>query len=196
MKNGQKDLHDPCYDSTTGKAQRCMPKFENVALNKLVKSSSTCGSPAFNYCTQHPELNSFTQNNSTSLKYCDRCDSSIPNSIRDTKYLTDTEESNLTCWMSSIINNPKQFNISLTISFGKKYELTYISLHFCHHLMPDSLIIMKSMDYGKTWIPLQYYSSDCKSIYNRVLKAKITQSNKSGKSSFNLGKIEYIKMMI
>jgi netrin 1 len=36
---------------------------------------------------------------------------------------------------------------------------------------------MKSMDFGKTWIPFQYYSSDCKAVYNRNLKAKITQAN-------------------
>ena len=176
----KKDIHhDPCYDSVTGKAQRCMPKFENVAFNKIVKASSTCGQPALNYCLQQPEIRSYLQTNSSyrTDKYCDRCDSSVPTSIRDAKYLTDTEESNLTCWLSSLINNPINFNISLTISFGKKYELTYISLHFCNHLMPDSLAIMKSMDFGKTWIPLQYFSSDCKRVYNRVLKAKITQSN-------------------
>ena len=177
----QKELqHDPCYDSVTGKAQRCMPKFENVAFNKIVKASSTCGQPAFNYCLHQPEQRNYMHQVNSSLRtgrYCDRCDALIPSSIKDARYLTDTEESNLTCWLSSIINNPNHFNISLTISFGKKYELTYISLHFCNHLIPDSLAIMKSMDYGKSWIPLQYYSSDCKKVYNRILRAKITQSN-------------------
>jgi netrin receptor unc-5 len=179
IKFSHKEIHDPCYDSVTGKSQRCMPKFENVAFNKIVKASSTCGQPVLDYCLQQPELRSYLQANASYRigKYCDRCDSNFPESIRDAKYLTDTEESNLTCWLSSIIYNPMNLNISLTISFGKKYELTYISLHFCNHLMPDSLAIMKSMDFGKTWIPLQYFSSDCKKVYNRVLKAKITQSN-------------------
>ncbi|GIY20428.1 netrin-1 [Caerostris extrusa] len=43
-------------------------------------------------------------------------------------------------------------NVSLTLSLGKKYELTYISLQFCNQ-KPDSLAIYKSMDYGKTWHP-------------------------------------------
>ena len=33
------------------------------------------------------------------------------------------------------------------------------------------------MDYGKTWIPFQFYSSECKKVFNRPLKAKITQAN-------------------
>lgn len=36
---------------------------------------------------------------------------------------------------------------------------------------------MKSTDYGKTWQPFQYYSSECKKVYNRPLRVKITTEN-------------------
>jgi netrin 1 len=36
---------------------------------------------------------------------------------------------------------------------------------------------MKSSDYGKTWQPFQFYSSECKKVYNRSLRAKVTTSN-------------------
>jgi netrin 1 len=176
--NSFETIDDPCYDRQTGIAQRCIPQFENVAYNKQVWSSSQCGSQSpMNYCIEPFNLNT-KQTTTRSVKHCDRCDSTIPESIRDTRYLTDLEESNSTCWVSAPVYEPtQQSNITLQISFGKKYELTYISLQFCTALKPDSLTVLKSMDYGKTWIPFQYYSSDCKKVFNRQLKVKISQAN-------------------
>jgi netrin 1 len=171
--------YDPCYDRLTGKAQRCIPNFENIAYGKKVIASSTCGSPSpMNYCIQSSTLNKISSSLSSSSKYCDKCDANIDSSIRDTRYLTDLEETNTTCWVSGPVYEPTDTsNLSLQISFNKKYELTYISMQFCTQLKPDSLSIMKSMDYGKTWVPFQYYSSDCKKVFNKQLKAKITQAN-------------------
>lgn len=45
-------------------------------------------------------------------------------------------------------------NVTLTLSLGKKYEITYVSLQFCNQ-RPDSMAIYKSMDFGKTWLPFQ-----------------------------------------
>lgn len=182
MANGDdEELADPCYDRSSGLAQRCIPQFENVAYTKPVSASSTCGSPAMNYCIQQLALANRQMlggSSSASQKYCDRCDAQMSSSVRDAKYLTDLEEANATCWVSAPIYDPTQTsNLTLQISFGKKYELTYISLQFCTNTKPDSMVIMKSMDYGKSWIPFQYYSSDCKKVYNRPLRAKITQAN-------------------
>ena len=193
-KSEQRGDEDPCYDKQTGVAQRCIPSFENLAYGKKVVASSTCGAETnMDYCVQSSNLNrnyrsfrspSASNNDATSSssnvngQYCDKCDMSQPETIRESKYLTDLEETNSTCWISAPVYDPTDTsNLTLHISFGKKYELTYISLQFCTSLKPDSLSIMKSMDYGKTWIPFQFYSSECKKVFNRPLKAKITQAN-------------------
>ncbi len=197
--NQRGDDEDPCYDKATGVAQRCIPSFENLAYGKKVIASSTCGAETnMDYCVQSSNLNrnyrsfrspgsasSSNNNNDASQsqnsnngQYCDKCDPSQPDTVRESKYLTDLEETNSTCWISAPVYDPTATsNLTLHISFGKKYELTYISLQFCTSLKPDSLSIMKSMDYGKTWIPFQFYSSECKKVFNRPLKAKITQAN-------------------
>jgi netrin receptor unc-5 len=90
--------------------------------------------------------------------------------------LTDLNNpNNLTCWISDAFQDPDE-NVTLTLSLGKKYELTYISLQFCSP-KPDSLAIYKSMDYGETWHPFQYYSSQCRKIYGRSNRAAITRAN-------------------
>jgi netrin 1 len=169
---------DPCYDRITGRPQRCIPNFENIAYGKRVLASSTCGLPPINYCVQSASMNKPLGGSASSNKNCDKCDASVESSIRDTRYLTDLEETNTTCWVSGPIYDPTETaNLTLHIPFNKKYELTYISLQFCSQLKPDSLSIMKSVDYGKTWVPFQYYSSECKKVFNRPLRAKVTQSN-------------------
>merc|ERR1719336_2494866 len=33
------------------------------------------------------------------------------------------------------------------------------------------------MDHGKTWQPFQYYSADCKAVFNKDLQVQITRAN-------------------
>jgi len=178
--NQNKFYDDPCYESQTGTPQRCIPEFENVAFNKEVIASSQCGqSSRMSYCIQPPTLNrQLIKTSNLKNKFCSECDSKYPEKFQDTRFLTDLEETNSTCWISAPVYKPKEkTNITLQISFGKKYELTYISMQFCTVLKPDSMSIMKSMDYGKTWIPFQFYSSDCEKVFDRPLRTNITQAN-------------------
>lgn len=123
---------DPCYDRLTGKPQRCIPNFENVAYGRRVQASSTCGSPPISYCVNNnPNGNNGYSKKSVSSGggggYCEKCDAKVNGSVRESKFLTDLEETNTTCWVSGPVYEPGQLvNVTLDISFGKKYELTYI----------------------------------------------------------------------
>ncbi|KAF7651770.1 hypothetical protein LDENG_00105840, partial [Lucifuga dentata] len=70
---------------------------------------------------------------------------------------------NLTCWKAHS-GGAKIGDWVLTLSLGRRFEVTYISLQFCHQGEPSdpiSISILKSMDYGRTWRPMQHYSNDC-----------------------------------
>ncbi|XP_072155296.1 netrin-3 [Bemisia tabaci] len=165
---------DPCYDEDTPK--RCIPDFVNAAFENPVDVTSTCGVAAPSKYCDAPGPNSEVD--------CHVCDDTVPKKRHPAKYLTDLNNpNNITCWRSepmvhqSDVNAPPD-NVTLTLSLGKKYELTYVSLQFCpRSIKPDSLAIYKSMDYGKTWQPFQFYSSQCKRVYGRVNRATITRSN-------------------
>ena len=84
---------------------------------------------------------------------CHLCDNRKTEHAHPAHFLTDLHNpNNVTCWQSDLMDGGQ--NVSLTISLKKKYELTYISLHFCH-TKPHSMAIYKSMDHGRTWQPLQ-----------------------------------------
>lgn len=97
---------------------------------------------------------------------CHVCDATDTRLAHPPSYLTDLNNpNNLTCFETSAMN-PSGENVTLTLSLGKKFELTYVSLSFCGQ-KPDSMGIYKSMDFGRTWQPFQFYSSNCKRMYGR-----------------------------
>ncbi|KAJ8941486.1 hypothetical protein NQ318_006172 [Aromia moschata] len=174
MFEGQQTPADPCYDED--RPRRCIPEFVNAAFGVPVKASSTCGlhSPA-HFC-EAPEPGANPQ--------CHLCDDRQARNRFPASHLTDLNNpNNVTCWRSeplppvTSINAPPD-NVTLTLSLGKKYELTYVSLQFCPLTpKPDSIAIFKSMDYGKTWQPFQFYSSQCRRVYGRPNRATITKTN-------------------
>ena len=165
---------DPCYDND--KACKCVPDFVNAAYGAPVLASSTCGlEKPQRYC----ELTATNQEMS-----CGLCDNSNPQKRFSAVALTDLNNSNnVTCWRSEPIapvTNPNAppDNVTLTLTLGKKYELTYVSLQFCPRApKPDSIAIYKSSDYGKTWQPFQFYSSQCRRVYGRPNRATINKHN-------------------
>ncbi|XP_061181994.1 netrin-1-like isoform X1 [Saccostrea echinata] len=159
---------DPCYDER-GESKMCIPDFVNAAFGQEVVASSTCGSPPSRYCQSTREKDRVIRN-------CFICDAKHPKRMHPPSYLTDLNNANdLTCWMSNTYLQYPQ-NVTLKLALNKKYELTYISLQFCSS-RPESMGIFKSMDYGKTWIPFQYYSSSCKKMFGKSPKGVVSRSN-------------------
>ncbi|KAH0949724.1 hypothetical protein HN011_001069, partial [Eciton burchellii] len=178
MFSSQQNPSDPCYDED--RPRRCIPDFVNAAFGASVEASSTCGTGGpTRYCdvTDEPGGN-------TGIGHCHVCDDSTPRRRFPASYLTDLNNpNNVTCWRSEPLVSSQSFsappdNVTLTLSLGKKYELTYVSLQFCPRAAkPDSIAIYKSMDYGKTWQPFQFYSSQCRRVYGRPNRATITKAN-------------------
>ncbi|CRK96755.1 CLUMA_CG009996, isoform A [Clunio marinus] len=167
-------IYDPCYDDS--RPHRCLPDFVNAAFGQPIVASSTCG--------RYGPVRVCEDANFSESPACYLCDDSSPKYSFPASYLTDINNSNnLTCWRSepspapSSINSPPD-NVTLTLSLGKKYDLTYVSLVFCpRSTKPDSLAIYKSNDYGKTWQPFQYFSSQCRRFYGRPNRATISKNN-------------------
>lgn len=165
---------DPCYDED--RARRCLPDFVNAAFNLPVVASSTCGSQGPARFCDNTNLNT--------VPVCSVCDEANPKRRFSASALTDINNSNnITCWRSEPVPAPTTIsappdNVTLTLSLGKKYELTYISLVFCpKSVKPDSLAIYKSADFGKSWQPFQFYSSQCRRFYGRPNRATVTKLN-------------------
>lgn len=166
--------YDPCYDED--RPHRCLPDFVNSAFGIPITASSTCGLDG--------PVRVCDNTNFNESPACNLCDDSSPKYRFPASYLTDINNSNnITCWRSEPSPAPVSLtsppdNVTLTLSLGKTYDLTYISLVFCpRSVKPDSLAIYKSTDYGKTWQPFQYFSTQCRRFYGRPNRATITKNN-------------------
>ncbi|KFB38892.1 AGAP000225-PA-like protein [Anopheles sinensis] len=166
--------YDPCYDED--RPRRCLPDFVNAAFGMPIVASSTCGQ-------RGPERLCDIASGQSRPR-CLQCDMGSARKRYPPVALTDVNNSNnVTCWRSeplrsaTSINDPPD-NVTLTLSLGKKYELTYVSLTFCPGATkPDSIAIYKSADFGKSWQPFQFYSSQCRRVYGRPNRATITRAN-------------------
>lgn len=112
---------DPCYSDE--RAKKCIPDFVNAAYGVPVKTSSTCGLKGLQTFCDEANLNSNSGPN------CYVCDETDPKRRYPAVALTDVPNSNnVTCWRSEPIQNSNQMdNVTLTLSLGKKFELTYIT---------------------------------------------------------------------
>ncbi|XP_047026921.1 netrin-1 isoform X2 [Helicoverpa zea] len=165
---------DPCMED--GRPRRCIPDFVNAAFGAPVVASSICG-------RRGPERLCDPPGDQPPENSCRVCDAARSDRRHPPTHLTDLNNPNdVTCWRSAPIpptsyDSPPD-NVSLTLSLGKKYELTYVSLQFCPKAArPDSVAIYKSADNGVTWQPFQFYSSQCRRVYGRQNKATVTAAN-------------------
>uniref|UniRef100_A0A8D0HEG6 Netrin-G1 n=1 Tax=Sphenodon punctatus TaxID=8508 RepID=A0A8D0HEG6_SPHPU len=67
-----------------------------------------------------------------------------------------------TYWQSTTWKDyPKPLHINITLSWNKTIELTDNIIITFESGRPDQMILEKSLDYGRTWQPYQYYATDC-----------------------------------
>jgi len=158
-----------CY-SLDGNAKKCVvSEFGNIATKKKVEASTTCGTPPNRYC------NRVASPIGGEMRQCYICDANHIERMNPASYLIDSKQKS--CWVSQTFNDSAAHNEAMIhISLEKKYELTYIMLQFCNKL-PESMALYKSTDFGRKWVPLQFYSSQCQEMYNVEENGVITRQN-------------------
>nr|CAH8874378.1 unnamed protein product [Trichobilharzia regenti] len=127
---------------------QCAPPFKDISRGVSVHATSTCGE-------QRPQRLCRT------IASCQICDANSTQLKFSSDHLTDRHSiDNQTCWASGYIQPGETVN--LTISLGKRFEVYYISLQPCSiGSLPHSIAIYKSSDFGRTWRPWHYFSTDC-----------------------------------
>lgn len=153
-----------CYsDDEETLPRHCQPPFENIAFQKDIEASNTCGQ-------ERPESYCVQTGASGATQTCGVCDSKDPTTTHDSRLLTDFNNINkITWWQSqSMLDGEVQSpnSINLTLHLGKAFEITYVRLRF-HSPRPESFAIYKKTcgDQNCPWIPYQYYSGSCDMTY-------------------------------
>lgn len=133
----------------------CQP--ESTDMTKYLKvrldpPDSTCGETPEKFCAMG---NPYMCNN--------ECDASTPELAHPTDLMFDFEGRNPSTFWQSITwkNYPRPLQVNITLSWDKTIELTdNIAITF-ESGRPEEMILEKSLDYGRTWQPYQFYAADC-----------------------------------
>ncbi|XP_028821683.1 netrin-G1 isoform X5 [Denticeps clupeoides] len=126
-----------------------MTKFLKVTLDP---PNITCGDPPETYCALE---NPYMCNN--------ECDAATEELAHPPELMFDNEGRNpTTFWQStSWRKHPKPLLVNITISWNKTIELTDDIVITFESGRPEQMMLEKSLDYGRTWQPYQFYATDC-----------------------------------
>ncbi|XP_018418235.1 PREDICTED: netrin-G1 isoform X3 [Nanorana parkeri] len=133
----------------------CQPESKDMTPYLKVKldpPNSTCGDPPEPFCAMG---NPYMCNN--------ECDASTKELAHPPELMFDSEGRNPSTFWQSVTwkNYPAPLQINVTLSWGKTIELTQnIAITF-ESGRPEKMILEKSLDYGLTWQPYQFYAADC-----------------------------------
>uniref|UniRef100_A0A8C2A139 Netrin-G1 n=1 Tax=Cyprinus carpio TaxID=7962 RepID=A0A8C2A139_CYPCA len=126
-----------------------MTKYLKVFLDP---PNITCGDPPETYCTLE---NPYMCNN--------ECDSATEELAHPPELMFDHEGRNpTTFWQSTSWKKyPKPLAVNITLSWNKTIELTDDIVITFESGRPEQMVLEKSLDYGRSWQPYQFYATDC-----------------------------------
>uniref|UniRef100_A0A8C8TQU5 Netrin G1 n=1 Tax=Peromyscus maniculatus bairdii TaxID=230844 RepID=A0A8C8TQU5_PERMB len=133
----------------------CQPESTDMTKYLKVKLDPpdiTCGDPPESFCAMG---NPYMCNN--------ECDATTPELAHPPELMFDFEGRHpSTFWQSATWKEyPKPLQVNITLSWSKTIELTDNIVITFESGRPDQMILEKSLDYGRTWQPYQYYATDC-----------------------------------
>ncbi|XP_016140292.1 netrin-G1-like [Sinocyclocheilus grahami] len=136
-----------------------MTKYLTVSLDP---PNITCGDPPEMYCALE---NPYMCNN--------ECDADTEELAHPPELMFDSEGRNpTTFWQSTSWKKyPKPLQVNITLSWNKTIELTDDIVLTFESGRPEQLVLEKSLDYGRTWQPYQFYASDCLDAFTMEPKA-------------------------
>ncbi|XP_037612660.1 netrin-G1 isoform X1 [Sebastes umbrosus] len=112
----------------------------------------TCGDPPETYCALE---NPYMCNN--------ECDATTEELAHPPELMFDIEGRNpTTFWQSTSWKKyPKALLVNITLSWNKTIELTDDIVLTFESGRPEQMVLEKSLDYGRSWQPYQFYATDC-----------------------------------
>uniref|UniRef100_A0A8B9L7J4 Netrin-G2 n=1 Tax=Astyanax mexicanus TaxID=7994 RepID=A0A8B9L7J4_ASTMX len=147
-------------DGAVWEQYACQPKSQDMKDHMRIRVEPpgiTCGNPPERFCTlENPYLCS------------DECDASNPDLAHPPQLMQDRERGGLVTYWQTVTwsRYPEPLLANITLSWNKSLELTDdIQITF-EYGRPTVMVLEKSLNYGRTWQPFQYYADDCQDAFS------------------------------
>uniref|UniRef100_A0A4W3IUW8 Uncharacterized protein n=1 Tax=Callorhinchus milii TaxID=7868 RepID=A0A4W3IUW8_CALMI len=160
------------------------PPYLNLAEGARIEATATCGeddagSPRLDlYCklVGGPEAGDLSQ--TIQGQYCDHCTAEHRNKAHP---ITNAIDGTERWWQSPPLSRGLYYNqINITLNLGQLFHVAYILIKFANSPRPDLWVLERSVDFGRTYDPWQYFAHsqrDCEERFGTRAHKRITKDD-------------------
>ncbi|XP_062271233.1 laminin subunit alpha-5-like [Scomber scombrus] len=157
------------------------PPYFNLAEGTKIRATATCGEEDTGrsvqdlYCKLVGGPVSGDPSQTIQGQYCDICrqgDSDRAHPI--TNAIDGTER----WWQSPPLSRSLEFNeVNVTLDLGQLFHVAYVLIKFANSPRPDLWVLERSVDFGQTYQPWQYFASSKRDCIERFGQQTIERIN-------------------
>uniref|UniRef100_A0A670Y5G0 Laminin subunit alpha 3 n=1 Tax=Pseudonaja textilis TaxID=8673 RepID=A0A670Y5G0_PSETE len=160
------------------------PPYFNLAETTRIWATATCGQDK----SGRPRLELFCKlvggpaaspaGQTIQGQFCDYCNAADPNKAHPIDYAIDGTER---WWQSpSLSLGLKYDEINVTLDLGQLFHVAYVLIKFANSPRPDLWVLEKSIDFGRTYTPWQYFAyskADCWEHFRKEANSPLRKDN-------------------
>ncbi|XP_069477011.1 laminin subunit alpha-3 isoform X2 [Ambystoma mexicanum] len=162
------------------------PPHFNLATGARVWATATCGEEEGTggaprrdlYCklVGGPALSA--SGHTIQGQFCDYCYAGEPSKAHPVSNAVDGTER---WWQSPPLSLGLQYNeVNLTLDLGQFFHVAYVLIKFANSPRPDLWVLERSVDFGRTYMPWQYFAHskiDCIERFGKGVREPITRDD-------------------
>ncbi|MGH0133733.1 UNVERIFIED_CONTAM: hypothetical protein FKN15_025415 [Acipenser sinensis] len=111
-------------------------------------------------------------------QYCDYCNSNDPNKAYPITTAIDGTER---WWQSPPLSRGLEYNkVNVTLDLGQLFHVAYVLIKFANSPRPDLWVLERSVDFGRTYTPWQYFAHskrDCIETFGKDPKHRVVKDD-------------------
>uniref|UniRef100_A0AAR2KUL6 Laminin subunit alpha-5 n=1 Tax=Pygocentrus nattereri TaxID=42514 RepID=A0AAR2KUL6_PYGNA len=144
------------------------PPYFNLAEGTKITATATCGEDEDGravqdlYCKLVGGPVSGDPSQTIQGQYCDTCSSADTNRAHP---ITNAIDGTERWWQSPPLSRSAEYNqVNVTLDLGQLFHVAYVLIKFANSPRPDLWVLERSVDFGKTYQPWQFFASskrDC-----------------------------------
>uniref|UniRef100_A0A8B9M1E1 Laminin, alpha 5 n=1 Tax=Astyanax mexicanus TaxID=7994 RepID=A0A8B9M1E1_ASTMX len=160
------------------------PPYFNLAEGTKITATATCGEDEPGraiqdlYCKLVGGPVSGDPSQTIQGQYCDTCDSADSNRAHP---ITNAIDGTERWWQSPPLSRSTEYNqVNVTLDLGQLFHVAYVLVKFANSPRPDLWVLERSVDFGKTYQPWQFFASskrDCIEQFGQRTIERIYRDN-------------------
>ncbi|XP_060537980.1 laminin subunit alpha-3 [Pantherophis guttatus] len=173
--------------SSLGAGERALslhPPYFNLAETTRIWATATCGQDE----SGRPRLELFCKlvggpaaspaGQTIQGQFCDYCNAADPHKAHPIDYAIDGTER---WWQSpSLSLGLKYDEVNVTLDLGQLFHVAYVLIKFANSPRPDLWVLERSIDFGRTYTPWQYFAyskADCWERFRKEANSPLRKDN-------------------